>query len=136
VIQGKVEKKDIERVFEYFPALKHRVAQMGSTLSGGEQQMLAIGRAIMSKAKLMVVDEPTEGLQPSMVTVVRKSIKTLWEQGTTAIIADQNLENALELCDRVYVLEKGVIRYQEKRSDLSMELLRQVPRGDQCRSMQ
>ena len=133
VTKGKVDESQIEEVFEYFPALRHRTKQLGNTLSGGEQQMLAIARAIMSQPKLIIVDEPTEGLQPSMVLTVRESIKTLCRRGITAIIADQNLDNALDLCDRVYVLEKGVIRYEEKRQNLSMELLHQflgVTTGD------
>jgi branched-chain amino acid transport system ATP-binding protein len=125
VTKGKVDKADLRRVFEYFPVLEERAKQLGSTLSGGEQQMLAIGRAMMSRPKLMIFDEPTEGLQPSMVLAVRESIKSLCERGITALIADQNLENALSLCDRVYVLEKGLIRYEERRENLSMELLHQ-----------
>ena len=133
VTKGKVDKIHIEEVFSYFPALRDRANQLGSTLSGGEQQMLAMGRAIMSRPKLIVVDEPVEGLQPSVVLTVRKSIKILCERGITAIIADQNLENTLELCNRVFVLEKGVIRYEEKHENLSMELLYQylgVSRGN------
>lgn len=125
VTEGKVDSSRIESVFEYFPALRDRTKQLGNTLSGGEQQMLAIGRAMMSAPKLIIIDEPTEGLQPSMVFAVRESIKALCGLGITAAIADQNLENALELCDKVYVLEKGVIRYQESRENLSMELLHQ-----------
>jgi len=123
VTKGRVNKEDLEEVFNYFPVLKERAKQLGSTLSGGEQQMLAIGRAMMKRPKLIIFDEPTEGLQPSMVLKVRETIKALCRRGITAIIADQNLENALELCDRVYVLEKGTIRYTEKRENLSLELL-------------
>jgi len=136
VTRGKVEQKDVEEVYRYFPVLRERARQLGSTLSGGEQQMLAIGRAIMSRPKLVIVDEPTEGLQPSMVMAVRESVKALSRQGITAMIADQNLENALELCDRVYVLEKGVIRYEERRANLSMELLHRhlgVTSADACK---
>ncbi|MEJ2164100.1 MAG: ABC transporter ATP-binding protein [Desulfobacterales bacterium] len=135
VTQGRVETSRFDEVFEYFPVLKDRAKQLGSTLSGGEQQMLAIGRAIMSRPRLIIIDEPTEGLQPSMVLTVRESIKTLCKRGITAIIAEQNLENALDLCDRVYVLEKGAIRYQEQRENLSMALLHQylgVSTGDRC----
>jgi branched-chain amino acid transport system ATP-binding protein len=123
VTEGKVEQSHIERVFEYFPVLKNRTKQLGKTLSGGEQQMLVIGRAMMSDPKLIIIDEPTEGLQPSMVVAVRESIKALFELGITVIIADQNLENVLELCDKVHVLEKGIIRYQEIRENLSMKVL-------------
>jgi len=125
VTRGRVNKTYLEEVFSYFPILKQRAKQLGSTLSGGEQQMLAIGRAMISHPKLMIFDEPTEGLQPSMVLKMRSTIKSLCESGLTAIMADQNLENTLELCDRVYLLEKGVIKYEEKREKLSLELLHQ-----------
>ena len=123
VIRGKPRKEDLEEVFGYFPILKERAKQLAGTLSGGQQQMLAIARAMMKRPKLMIFDEPTEGLQPSMVLKVRQTIKALCSKGITAIIADQNLENALELCNRVYVLEKGMIKYEEKRERLSLELL-------------
>ena len=127
VTKGKVEDASLEEVFGYFPVLKERLAQLGGTLSGGQQQMLAIGRALMSKPKLIVFDEPTEGLQPSIVQQVRQTIKILRDKGITALIADQNLENALELCDRVYVLEKGTIKYTEQKERLSLDLLRVLP---------
>jgi len=123
VTKGRVNKPHLEEVFGYFPGLRERTKQLGSTLSGGEQQMLAIGRAMMSRPKLIIFDEPTEGLQPSMVLTVRGTIKAFCRKGITTIMADQNLENALDLCDRVYVLEKGVIRYEEKREKLSLDLL-------------
>jgi len=123
--EGRVEKARIEEVFEYFPVLRGRQKQLGNTLSGGEQQMLAIGRAIVSRPRLIIVDEPTEGLQPSMVFMVRQSIKAFCDRGITTVIADQNLENAVELCNRVIVLEKGIIKYKERRENLSMELLHQ-----------
>ncbi len=123
VTKGKVRGEDLDEVFGYFPVLRERLKQLGGTLSGGQQQMLAIGRAIMSKPKLIIFDEPTEGLQPSIVQQVRETIKRFRDRGITALIADQNLENALELCDRVYVLEKGVIKYTEQKENLSLELL-------------
>ncbi len=124
VTKGRVEDASLEEVFGYFPVLKERLGQLGGTLSGGQQQMLAIGRALMSKPKLILFDEPTEGLQPSIVQQVRQTIKILRDKGITALIADQNLENALELCDRVYVLEKGTIKYTEQKERLSLDLLR------------
>ena len=124
VTKGKVSKESLDEVFGYFPVLKERLKQLGGTLSGGQQQMLAIGRAVMSKPKLIVFDEPTEGLQPSIVQQVRQTIKVFRDRGITALIADQNLENALELCDRAYVLEKGTIKYTEQRENLSLKLLR------------
>jgi len=124
VTKGEVSKEGLDEVFGYFPVLKERLKQLGGTLSGGQQQMLAIGRTVMSRPKLVIFDEPTEGLQPSFVQQVRKTIAIFRDRGITALIADQNLENALELCDRAYVLEKGVIKYTEQRENLSIELLR------------
>jgi branched-chain amino acid transport system ATP-binding protein len=123
VTSGRVDKDLLDEVFSHFPILAQRANQLGSNLSGGEQQMLAIGRAMMKRPKLILFDEPTEGLQPSMVLQVRESIRSLCTRGITVMIADQNLENALQLSDRVYVLEKGMIKYHEHRDRLSLELL-------------
>ena len=125
VVTGKIKESNIEMVFSYFPVLREKIGQLGGTLSGGEQQMLAIGRAIITTPKLIIIDEPTAGLQPSMVNIVRKSIKNLCKMGITAIIADQNLENTIELCSKVYVLEKGEIKYSGKKENLSIETLYQ-----------
>jgi len=123
VTRGRANRSSMEEVFSFFPILKERANQLGSTLSGGEQQMLAIGRAMMAQPKLMIFDEPTEGLQPSMVFKVRDTIRSLCARAITAVMVDQNLENTLHLCTRVYVLEKGVIKYEEKRENLSLEIL-------------
>jgi branched-chain amino acid transport system ATP-binding protein len=123
VTKGKANKSDLAEVFSYFPILRERLKQLGSTLSGGEQQMLAIGRAMMARPKLIIIDEPTEGLQPSIVRTVCDSIKSLCQRGITVLIADQNLNNVLDICKRVYVIEKGIIRYEEKRENLSMDVL-------------
>jgi branched-chain amino acid transport system ATP-binding protein len=125
VTKGKAEQSHLDEVFSYFPRLKERLKQPGSTLSGGEQQMLAIGRAMMARPKFMIIDEPTEGLQPSIVQAVCDSIKSLCQRGITVLIADQNLNNVLELCKRVYVLEKGIIRYEERQENLSIDILHQ-----------
>jgi branched-chain amino acid transport system ATP-binding protein len=121
--RGPEVRQALDYVFKLFPTLVHLKPRKAGFLSGGEQQMLAIGRALMSRPKLIIFDEPTEGLQPSMVLKVRETIKSFFGKGITALIADQNLENALELCDRAYVLEKGVIKYTEKRENLSLDLL-------------
>lgn len=123
VIKGKVDQEDLKRVYSYFPILEEKKNQSGGELSGGQQQMLAMGRAMMSKPMLLIIDEPTEGLQPSMVIAVRDTIKYLCKEGMTVIIADQNLDNILSLCTKVYVLEKGLIRYEEIRENLSTEML-------------
>jgi len=116
IIKGKVEEKDINEIFEYFPRLKERINQRGGTLSGGEQQMLAVARALMGKPKLMILDEPSEGLQPSMVEMVKETIISLNKKGIDVLVVEQNLESALDVCQRIYVMEKGVIKYEEKKN--------------------
>ncbi|MDO4806424.1 MAG: ABC transporter ATP-binding protein [Coriobacteriales bacterium] len=95
------------RVYESFPRLKERRMQAGGTLSGGEQQMLAMGRALMSKPKLMMLDEPSMGLAPILVKEIFDIIKELNEQGTTILLVEQNASMALSIADRAYVLETG-----------------------------
>ncbi len=98
-----------EAVFEQFPRLKERRRQVAGTLSGGEQQMLAMGRALMSKPKLMMLDEPSMGLAPILVEQVFEIIRTLHAGGTTILLVEQNAEMALSIADRAYVLETGNI---------------------------
>lgn len=119
----KTDQSRFEEVFDYFPILREKSAEKGRNLSGGQQQMLAIGRAIMSHSCLMLIDEPTEGLQPSIVRSVRTTIKQLTSRGVTILLADQNLENILELCDTVYVIEKGTIKLKEQRANLNLSIL-------------
>ncbi|MBQ8550577.1 MAG: ABC transporter ATP-binding protein [Clostridia bacterium] len=99
----------IEDVFERFPRLKHRKNQIAGTLSGGEQQMLAMGRALMSKPKLLMLDEPSMGLAPILVKQIFDIIKELHAAGTTILLVEQNAEMALKVADRAYVLESGRI---------------------------
>ena len=103
-------KTGIEDVFERFPRLKHRQNQIAGTLSGGEQQMLAIGRALMSKPKLLMLDEPSMGLSPILVQQIFDIIKELHRAGTTILLVEQNAEMALQIADRAYVLESGVVK--------------------------
>ena len=98
-----------EAVYEQFPRLKERQKQIAGTLSGGEQQMLAMGRALMSKPKLMMLDEPSMGLAPLLVEQVFSIIRALHENGTTILLVEQNAEMALSIADRAYVLETGKI---------------------------
>jgi branched-chain amino acid transport system ATP-binding protein len=102
-------KADFERVFELFPVLKEREKQMGGTLSGGEQQMLAVGRALMSHPKLLMLDEPSMGLAPLFVEKIFDLLRKVHEQGTTILLVEQNAQVALQQADRGYVLETGEI---------------------------
>lgn len=101
--------RDLERVFEYFPRLRERRNQLSGTLSGGEQQMLAIGRALMSKPKLLLMDEPSMGLAPLLVQEIFNIIQEIKKSGTTILLVEQNANQALQIADRAYVLETGKI---------------------------
>ncbi|MFD2416936.1 ABC transporter ATP-binding protein [Amycolatopsis pigmentata] len=100
---------DLDRVFELFPRLHERRSQAGGTLSGGEQQMLAIGRALMAKPKLLLLDEPSMGLAPQFIQQIFRIITEINEQGTTILLVEQNAQQALSRADRAYVLETGRI---------------------------
>ena len=100
---------DLEKVYAYFPRLMERRRQIAGTLSGGEQQMLAMGRALLSRPKLLMLDEPSMGLAPILVEQIFKIIQTLHEAGTTILLVEQNAQAALSIADRGYVLETGKI---------------------------
>lgn len=100
---------DIERVFTLFPRLKERERQLGGTLSGGEQQMLAIGRALMSEPRMLLLDEPSLGLSPILVALVFEKIKEINSQGTTVLLVEQNALQALSIAHRGYVLQTGEV---------------------------
>ena len=101
--------EDLEKVFAQFPRLKERRRQVAGTLSGGEQQMLAIGRALMSSPKLLMLDEPSMGLAPILVEQIFNIIRRLHENGTTILLVEQNAQMALSVADRAYVMETGSI---------------------------
>lgn len=112
-------KADIEDIYSKFPILGERRSQIAGTLSGGEQQMLAMSRAMMSHPKLLMLDEPSMGLSPLLVSQVFDIIKTLNESGITILLVEQNAEKALKIADRAYVLENGVIRYSGTGAELA-----------------
>ena len=102
-------KADMERVYELFPRLRERRKQLGGTLSGGEQQMLAMGRALMARPKMVMLDEPSLGLAPKLVDTIFQIVREINEQGTTVLMVEQNAFGALKLAHRGYVLESGEI---------------------------
>ncbi|MBQ4625785.1 MAG: ABC transporter ATP-binding protein [Clostridia bacterium] len=106
---GKTVSEDIAKVYEQFPRLKERRRQTAGTLSGGEQQMLAMGRALMSRPKLLMLDEPSMGLAPILVEQIFEIIKELHKSGTTILLVEQNAQMALSVADRAYVLETGKV---------------------------
>ena len=110
--------KDIEWVYDLFPRLKERSWQFAGTLSGGEQQMLAVGRALMSKPKLIMMDEPSLGLAPLVVQDIFKIIRTINDQGVTVLLVEQNANMALKVADIAYVLETGEITMQGAGAEL------------------
>lgn len=114
----KEEKDLVEMAYSYFPRLRERVNVLGGSLSGGEQQMLAIARALVSKPKLMLVDEPTEGLMPTLVEMIAEKLKELQRSGLTMLLVETNLDVALKVADRVYVMEKGVVQFSGSRDEL------------------
>jgi branched-chain amino acid transport system ATP-binding protein len=111
-------KKDIEQVMEHFPILKERSEQLGGTLSGGQQQMLAIARALLSKPKLLLLDEPSMGLAPLIVADVFRMIREIKSTGTTVLLVEQNAKQALKVADYGYVMETGKIIINGEAKDL------------------
>lgn len=111
--------KDLEYVFELFPRLKERERQLAGTLSGGEQQMLAMGRALMAKPKILLLDEPSMGLSPLLVKEIFRIIEEINKKGTTVLLVEQNAKMALAIADRAYVLETGKITLEGTGQELS-----------------
>ncbi len=111
-------RSDFDRVFDLFPVLRERSAQVGGTLSGGEQQMLAIGRALMSRPALLMLDEPSLGLAPILVGRIFALLREIHSQGTTILLVEQNANQALQLADRGYVLESGVVVLEDSAGNL------------------
>lgn len=114
-------RRDTEKVFALFPRLKERVKQNAGTLSGGEQQMLAMGRALMASPKLLLLDEPSMGLAPILVDEIFSIIKKISAEGTTILLVEQNAYKALSVADRAYILETGTISKSGKAADLAAD---------------
>jgi branched-chain amino acid transport system ATP-binding protein len=110
--------EDLEKVYSLFPRLKERATQAGGTLSGGEQQMLAIGRALMARPKVLLLDEPSMGLAPMMIANIFRIITEINNTGTTILLVEQNAQQALQRAHRAYVLETGHVVKEAKASDL------------------
>jgi branched-chain amino acid transport system ATP-binding protein len=110
-LTGKPDREREDYVFACFPRLKERLSQSGQTLSGGEQQMLAIGRCLMMGPKLIILDEPTEGIMPRLVSQIRREIHRINQAGVSILLVEQNVDTALKLCPRVFLMEKGTIVY-------------------------
>ena len=119
--RGESYKKELEYVFQLFPALKKRKDQLGWSLSGGEQQMLAMGRGLMSRPKLLLMDEPSLGLAPILVRSVFETIREINKKGTTILLVEQNAYAALQIANRGYVLENGQIVLSGKAKDLASD---------------
>jgi branched-chain amino acid transport system ATP-binding protein len=113
--------KDLDRVLELFPRLKERISQKAGTMSGGEQQMLAVGRALMGEPKLLLLDEPSMGLAPVLVDLIFDTIKTIREQGTTVLLVEQNALAALRVADYAYVLESGSLKLEGPARELARD---------------
>jgi branched-chain amino acid transport system ATP-binding protein len=115
---ARLRRERLDAVFRHFPRLRERIDQPGKTLSGGEQQMLAIARVMMAGARLILMDEPTQGLAPALVRGIREMIGELKRLGVTVLLVEQNARMALSICDRGYIMEKGVIVFEGPAKEL------------------
>jgi branched-chain amino acid transport system ATP-binding protein len=115
VMKGRPDSARLDQILSMFPRLKERLNQSGGSLSGGEQQMLAIGRALLPGPKLLLLDEPTEGLSPLMAQVVRDAVRLIKASGITIVLVEQHPREALALADSISIIEKGAVRVHEKR---------------------
>jgi branched-chain amino acid transport system ATP-binding protein len=110
--------KPLDLVFELFPRLQERLAQRAETLSGGEQQMLAIGRALMTRPRLLMLDEPSQGIMPKLVDEIFQAVKKIRDAGMTVLIVEQRMSECLEIADRAYILQTGRVQMQGKAADI------------------
>lgn len=131
-VNGKPDPADLDRVFELFPRLKERTSQNAGTMSGGEQQMLAIGRALMAHPQLLLLDEPSMGLSPILVEQIFSIIKDINQQGTTVLLVEQNALMALAVANRGYVLQTGqIVLADNARALLANETVRKAYLGEE-----
>jgi branched-chain amino acid transport system ATP-binding protein len=131
-VHGKVDSADLDRVFELFPRLKERTNQNAGTMSGGEQQMLAIGRALMAKPTVLLLDEPSMGLSPILVEQIFSIIKDINQQGTTVLLVEQNALMALAIANRGYVLQTGqIVLTDDARTLITNETVRKAYLGEE-----
>jgi branched-chain amino acid transport system ATP-binding protein len=127
----KLIKKNLERVFNLFPRLKERYNQVAGTLSGGEQQMLAMGRALMANPRVLLMDEPSMGLAPVLVDSIFETIRHLHAQGTTLLLVEQNARMALQVAGRGYVLQSGTVLLSDTAENLRQnEMVREAYLGE------
>ncbi|MBW4623897.1 MAG: ABC transporter ATP-binding protein [Cyanosarcina radialis HA8281-LM2] len=125
-------KSDIERVLDFFPRLRERIGQKGGTLSGGEQQMLAIARALMARPRLLLLDEPSMGLAPKLVSQIFEIVREINEQGTTVLLVEQNARMALKVAHRGYVMQTGQVVIAGTAAELqSDETIRKAYLGEE-----
>jgi branched-chain amino acid transport system ATP-binding protein len=110
--------RELDPIFERFPRLKERVHQAGGTLSGGEQQMLAIARCLVMKPRILILDEPTEGIMPKLVAEIRAEIKLINKSGVSIFLVEQNVLTAISVCSRIYIMEKGHICVEQTSEEL------------------
>ncbi|MBB1090593.1 ABC transporter ATP-binding protein [Rhodopseudomonas pseudopalustris] len=119
LFRGKADREQpLELVFSLFPRLKERLEQRAETLSGGEQQMLAIGRALMTRPRLLMLDEPSQGIMPKLVSEIFQAVKKIRDAGMTVLIVEQRMAECLEIADRAYILQTGRVLMQGKSAEL------------------
>jgi len=117
-VTGETDPAKLEEIYGYFPRVKERRTQKAGTLSGGEQQMVAIGRALIAKPDLILLDEPTEGLMPLLVQAIAETVQAINRRGTSILLVEQNLKTLKDNCHRIYIMEKGAIVYEGTPSEI------------------
>ena len=117
-VAGEVDPAKLEEIYGFFPRVKERLSQKAGTLSGGEQQMVAIGRALIADPALILLDEPTEGLMPLLVEAIAETVRAINERGTSILLVEQNLRTLKEICRRICIMEKGAIVYEGTPSEI------------------